>query len=109
MKQRRYLTYPPHTSVDQNPYLDDMLRRVAWESVNTGPIPSGITLTIVDAPAPFDGTDEERAANHESHRWMSDEGRCYECDSRYGSLSFDYPCGSAVPRHSYIDVPVEEA
>lgn len=52
-------------------------------------------------PAPFTGTDEQRAANRQTHIFFYDleeAARCMDCDSRAGSVSADYPCGEEVPR-----------
>ncbi len=50
------------------------------------------------APVPFDGTKRQMTKNLMSHDFGA-EGKCYECDCRFGSLSSGYPCGDDVPRH----------
>jgi len=60
------------------------------------------TTYIASVPVPFDGTDEERAANRETHFFISfdpDEGqRCSGCDCRPSHVAADYPCGENPPR-----------
>lgn len=55
-------------------------------------------MTKVMAPVPFAGTSAERAANHASHSFDYESGRCYGCDCRPWGLTASYPCGTNPPR-----------
>ena len=59
----------------------------------------------MNAPVPFNGTDEERRVNRDSHSFSYTGGpedadvRCMFCDSRPSHTAADYPCGADVPRY----------
>lgn len=50
----------------------------------------------VNAPARFQGTDEERRRNQLSHDFY--EGRCTACDCRPWGRVAEWPCGTEPPR-----------
>jgi len=49
-------------------------------------------------PKPFDGTDEERRANFQTHDFTGADDRCFICDHRPSHYGASYPCGTPVPR-----------
>jgi hypothetical protein len=53
---------------------------------------------MIEAPADFPGTDEERRANRATHTFDPDEGRCYGCDCRQSGRVAQWPCGQEPPR-----------
>lgn len=56
---------------------------------------------LLDEPIPFEGTDAERAANFNSHRFTTMDGEnyeCLDCCSKPWHRAADYPCGTTVPR-----------
>ena len=54
---------------------------------------------IVNVPAPWPGSDEEKAANRLTHSYSHDEdARCYFCDCKTWHVAADYPCGTEPPR-----------
>jgi hypothetical protein len=57
---------------------------------------------IINQPIPFQGSDEERKANRESHNFSYDyeEVRCFNCDCRPSHRAASYPCGAEVPRET---------
>jgi hypothetical protein len=60
---------------------------------------------IFTMPKPFDGTDEERAANYATHDFSGADSRCYICDARPSHYAASYPCGTPVPR---VEVEVKK-
>lgn len=56
---------------------------------------------MTNAPARFDGTPEEAAANYASH-WFVD-GRCLDCDCRPFGRVASWPCGVEPPRVEEAD------
>lgn len=61
----------------------------------------------VNRPVPFQGTDEEKAANRATHNFQGIcEGeeymdfRCLNCDCKPWHAAADYPCGAVVPRET---------
>ncbi len=60
-----------------------------------------MTKTIT-RPKPFDGTDEERAANRRTHYWIVTEpGEARVCsrgDYKEWHAAAEWPCGAFVPR-----------
>lgn len=50
-----------------------------------------------DVPKPFDGTDDEKKANYETHEWMPYEVPvvmvCRKCDAKDWHVAATYPCG----------------
>lgn len=57
-------------------------------------------MATVSRPVAFSGTDAEREHNRRSHAIDWEEGRCWSCDCRWMSKSYDYPCGAEVPRET---------
>lgn len=54
-----------------------------------------------DVPKPFDGTDEERQTNRNTHFWVSDSPIslvCAKCDAKDWHVASNYPCGTEPPR-----------
>lgn len=66
-------------------------------------------MGIVNMPVPFDGTDEEREANRNTHWWMFTEPgepqRCGECDAKVTHVAASYPCGQNPPRMTVAVTP----
>jgi len=61
---------------------------------------------MIDQPKKFDGSEEERLANYESHRFSQvseDEVVCIDCDVKPWHLCADWPCGFDVPREIVDD------
>lgn len=61
---------------------------------------------LVNKPIPFDGTEEERKANFNTHCFVPEdvEGldfRCSQCDCKPWHVAASFPCGEAeIPRHT---------
>lgn len=55
---------------------------------------------LINIPVPFEGTDEEKKANYNSHTWGTsyDEVRCSVCDCKPWHYHAEYPCGVEAPR-----------
>lgn len=58
---------------------------------------------LIDAPAPFTGTEQERRENLATHTFIT--GRCEVCDCKPWYASASYPCGTHVPR---VKIPLRE-
>lgn len=52
----------------------------------------------VTKPLPFQGTEETKKTNFQTHYFAGIDGRCYDCDTRPYSVSSFYPCGETVLR-----------
>lgn len=53
---------------------------------------------LVDMPMKFPGSQEERIANRDSHRFDYESARCIECDCRPWGRIVEWACGAEVPR-----------
>lgn len=57
---------------------------------------------IVNAPLPFQGTEEERWANRATHHFSyydhEEPAECIDCCARTYHVAADYPCGVEPPR-----------
>lgn len=61
----------------------------------------GTEPQAVDVPLPFQGTDEEKRANYETHNWVQEsmtEVICAKCGAYIYMVASDYPCGEEPPR-----------
>lgn len=61
----------------------------------------GTEPQAVDVPLPFQGTDEEKRANHETHNWAQEsmtEVSCTKCGAYIYMVASNYPCGEEPPR-----------
>jgi hypothetical protein len=61
----------------------------------------GTEPQAVDVPLPFQGTDEQKTANKESHQWVQEsmtEVCCSRCGTYYYMVASTYPCGEDPPR-----------
>jgi hypothetical protein len=68
-----------------------------------------MTTGFINVPVPFPGTAEEKAANFNTHHFVTDNGAdysCMFCDSKTWHKAAEYPCGAEVPRH---DIPMGES
>lgn len=55
---------------------------------------------IYTVPKDFPGTPEEKSVNYDTHTFDGIDSRCWRCDSRPGSVSGYWPCGTSVPRRT---------
>ncbi len=57
-------------------------------------------MLVPSRPQPFIGDEEERLANHQSHRWGSYDGQiqCAYCDVKMWHEAANYRCGVEPPR-----------
>lgn len=61
----------------------------------------GFEPQAVDVPLPFQGTDEQKRANYETHNWVREsitEVICSQCGAYVYMVASDYPCGEDPPR-----------
>jgi hypothetical protein len=61
----------------------------------------GTEPQAVDVPLPFQGTDEQKRANYETHNWVQEsitEVICSRCGAYIYMVASDYPCGEEPPR-----------
>jgi hypothetical protein len=61
----------------------------------------GSSPQAVEVPLPFQGTDEQKRANFETHTWEKvsiTETVCKECGTHVYMVASDYPCGEEPPR-----------
>jgi hypothetical protein len=57
---------------------------------------------MINRPIAFQGSEEERQTNRDSHNFSYDyeEVRCFDCDCRPSHVAADYPCGTEPPRET---------
>lgn len=59
-------------------------------------------VNTIDAPAPWPGTQEEMFANRRTHWFDPEFERCMDCDCRPWGRIAEWPCGTQVPRVTYL-------
>lgn len=60
---------------------------------------------VVSVPVRFEGTEEEKNANYESHFFVTNfdgEMRCMNCDCRPSHAAAEYACGTEPPRETRV-------